>query len=270
MSTRVREWRPPTAPDPVVDDPRMRARRVAVARTRGRKRLRRLNVVLALICAVVWALVALRSPLLDVDRVQVVGAERTSVDAIRSASGLGPGTPMVEVDLGRAHDRVAALPWVDEVRTTRLWPGTVRIVVTERHEVATVDHDDGWALLDADGRVLAVVAERPDLPAVPGESGAAPGDRVGPDDRTALAVLGDLPSDLRSLTESTTEGPDGLELVLTDGFRVVLGDGEALGPKAEAAIAVRDHAGDPEGDGGCRIDVRVPTAPVLTTGRGCA
>jgi cell division protein FtsQ len=249
----------------------MRARRVAVARSAGRKRLRRLNVVLALICVVVWALVALRSPLLDVDRVQVVGAERTSADAVRSAARLGPGTPMLEVDLGRAHDEVAALPWIDEVRTTRLWPGTVRIVVTERHEVATIEHDDGWGVLDAEGRVLEVVAGRPDLPALPGESGAAPGGRVGAADRSALAVLGDLPSELRSLTEETAEGDDGLELVLTDGFRVVLGDGEALDAKAEAAIAVHDHAtGDLGADGGCRIDVRVPTAPVLTPGRGCA
>lgn len=268
MSTRVRDWRPPAAA-PVVHDPRMRARRAAVARSAGRKRLRRLNVVLGLVCAVVWALVAVRSPLLDVDRVQVVGAERTSVDEIRGAAGTDPGTPMIEVDLGRARDRVAALPWVDEVRTTRLWPGTVRIVVTERHELATVGHDEGWALLDADGRVLAVVAERPDLPALPGESGAAPGARVGRDDRAALAVLGDTPTELRSLVEATAEGPDGLELVLDDGFRVVLGDGEALDAKADAAVAVRDHAGDP-GVNGCRIDVRVPSAPVLTTGRGCA
>jgi cell division protein FtsQ len=268
VTTRVRDWRPP-ASDPVVDDPRMRARRVDVARSAGRRRMRRLNVVLALVCAVVWVLVALRSPVLDVDRVQVVGAERTTIEEIRRASRTGPGAPMFEVDLGRARDGVAALPWIDEVRTTRMWPGTVRIVVTERHEVAAVAHDSGWALLDAEGRVLAVVAERPDLPALPGESGADPGGRVGADDRSALAVLGDLPTELRSLVEATAEGPDGLELVLTDGFRVVLGDGEALSAKADAAVAVRDHAGDPEANG-CRIDVRVPSAPVLTTGRGCA
>lgn len=265
--TSVREWRPPVV-DPVVDHPRMRARRVEVARGAGRRRLRRLNVVLAVICSVVWALVVVRSPLLDVDRVQVVGAERTPVADIRGAARTSPGMPMVEVDLGRARAGVAALPWIDEVRTTRLWPGTVRIVVTERHEIATVDHAEGWALLDADGRVLAIVESRPDLPALPGERTTAPGGDLGADDRAALAVLGDLPSELRSATDTTAEGPDGLELVLADGFRVVLGDGEDLGAKAEAAVAVRDHAQDP--GSACRIDVRVPTAPVLTTGRGCA
>ena len=98
--------------------------------------MRRLKAVLGVICAVVWARVALRSPLLDVDRVQVVGAERVAVADVTRAAGSGPGTPLVDVDLGGARAGVAALPWVDEVRVTRHWPGTVRIVVTERHEVA--------------------------------------------------------------------------------------------------------------------------------------
>lgn len=266
--TTVREWRPPEA-TAVVDDPRMRARRVDVARSRGRRRMRRIKGVLGAICAVVWALVALRSPLLDVDRVHVVGAERVPVEEVRrAAASTAPGTPMVEVDLGRARAGVAALPWVDEVRVTRLWPGSVRIVVTERHEVATVETSDGWALVDADGRALAVVDAEPDLPALPGERDAAPGATLGPDDRRALTVLGDLPSELRSAVTRTDEGADGLELVLDDGYHVVLGDGTDLVAKAEAAEAVRQHAGS--GGEACRIDVRVPTAPVLTTGRACA
>jgi cell division protein FtsQ len=269
--TSVREWRPPET-TAVVDDPRMRARRVEVARGAGRRRIRRLKAVLGVICAVVWALVAIRSPLLDVDRVTVVGAEQVPAAEVRRvAATTSAGTPMVDVDPGAARAGVAALPWVDEVRVTKLWPGTVRIVITERHEVAAVETDgrgEGWALVDADGRVLALVAAEPDLPALPGERGVAPGDTLGGEDRRALAILGALPSELRSSVDATAAGADGLELVLDDGFRVVLGDGGDLAAKAEAAEAVRQHAGDP--DGACRIDVRVPTAPVLTDGRGCA
>lgn len=265
------EWRPPDEA-PVIAHPRIRARRAEVARGVSRKRLRRIKGVLAVVCAVVWALVALRSPLLDVDRVQVVGAERVTVAEVRgAASSASAGTPMIDVDLGRARDGVAALPWVDEVRVTRLWPGTIRIVVTERHAVAAVEREggQGWALLDADGRVLEIVAPEPDLPTLPGERRAAAGATLGGDDRRALRILGALPSELRSAVDTTAEGADGLELVLDDGFRVVLGDGGDLAAKADAAEAVRQHAGTP-GDQGCRIDVRVPTAPVLTTGRGCA
>lgn len=270
--TTVREWRPPDVA-PVVAHPRIRARRAEVARGVNRRRLRRVKGVLAVVCAVVWALVALRSPLLDVDRVQVVGAERVTVAEVRAAASTAAGTPMIDVDLGRARAGVAALPWIDEVRVTRLWPGTVRIVVSERSAVAAVatiaDGDEGWALLDADGRVLEVGAAEPDLPLLPGERETTPGRTLGGDDRRALRILGALPSDLRSATTATAGGDDGLELVLDDGFRVVLGDGGDLAAKADAAEAVRQHAEAP-GDQGCRIDVRVPTAPVLTTGRGCA
>jgi len=270
--TPTREWRPP-APAAVVNDPRMRARRVEVARHAGRRRMRRITAVLAVICTVVWALVAIRSPLLDVDRVQVVGAERVAVAEVEAAAATtSTGTPMLEVDADRARSGVAALPWVDEVRVTKLWPGTVRIVITERHEVAAVEvpvrGPDRWALLDAEGRVLALVDDAPDLPRLPGERPTAPGRTLGAADRQALDVLGGLPSSLRAATEATAEGPDGLELVLDDGFRAVLGDGGALPAKARAVEAVRQHAGTP--DDACRIDVRVPTAPVLTTGRGCA
>jgi cell division protein FtsQ len=263
------EWRPPDEA-PVVAHPRIRARRAEVARGVNRRRLRRVKGVLAVICIVVWALVALRSPLLDVDRVQVVGAERVAVAEVRGAAvTTSAGTPMIDVDLGRARDGVAALPWIDEVRVTRLWPGTVRIVVSERHEVAAVAHPEGWALVDADGRVLELVAPEPDLPTLPGERETAPGATLGGDDLRALRILGALPSELRAAVDTTAEGDDGVELVLDDGFRVVLGDGGDLAAKAEAAEAVRQHADTP-GDQGCRIDVRVPTAPVLTTGRGCA
>ena len=47
----------------------------------------------------------------------------------------------------------------------------------------------------------------------------------------------------------------------------MLGDGTDLDAKLAAAEAV---AADAEPDEGCRIDVRVPTAPVLTTGGSCA
>lgn len=266
MSPRTLE-REAVAPDPVID-PRMRARRVAVARTAGRKRLRRIKVVLAIVCAVVWTLVGLRSSLVDVDRVQVVGAEHTTVDEIRAAADTPRGTPMLSADLDGAERRVAALPWVAEVRATKLWPGTVRLVVTEREPVAAVEHADGWAVVDTRGRVLDVIDEAGDLPTLDGRRSASPGERLSADDRAVLAVLGSLPDPFAEAVVEGVTTDDGIELVLDDGFRATFGDRSDTDAKADAAEAVRQHA-DAD-DGRCRIDVRVPSAPVLTDGRGCA
>ena len=119
-------------------------------------------------------------------------------------------------------------------------------------------HGDGWALLDADGRVLAVTAAAPDLPGPARRARRRP--RPGPRRRrpAALAVLGELPTALRSATEAHRRGADGLELVLDDGFRVVLGDGDDLVAKAEAATAVRQHAETAEGSAASTCASRPP------------
>lgn len=281
MSTRTPARppvRPPARPRPAVrassrppaqpsTHPRIRARRVEVARTAGRRRLRRLNVVLGVVCVAVWGLVVLRSPLFDVDRVQVVGAGRTTEAEATSASGIRTGDPLVEADLAGAETAVAALPWVDEARVSRMWPGTVRIVVTERTPLATQAHTDGWAVLDATGRVLDVVAEAPDLVVLDGRSDVAPGARLREADRAVLRTLTRIPEGLRPDVGGAAAGPDGQQITLAGGDLVVLGDGSDLAAKLAAAEAVAADAGPEDG---CRIDVRVPTAPVLTTDGSCA
>jgi cell division protein FtsQ len=261
--------RRPAPPPEVAPHPRFRERRSAEARRAGRARLRRINVVLALVCVAVWSLVVLRSSLLDVDHVRVRGAEATDPAAVRDASGIDRGDVLATADLDAARREVAALPWVDDVSVTRTWPGTVHVVVTERAAVAVVAHPDGWALLDARGRVLEVRSARPDdLVLLPGERTAAPGADLPAADRAAVGAVAALPDALRALTVEVLDGSDGIELVLADGDRVVVGDRAELVAKSESALAVRQQA--ERQPGLCRIDVRVPSAPVLTTGRGCA
>lgn len=255
---------PPAEPS---THPRIRARRVEVARTAGRRRLRRLNVLLAVVCAVVWGLVVLRSPLFDVDRVQVVGAGRTAEAEAAAASGIRTGDPLVGVDLAGAESALAALPWVEEARVSRLWPGTVRVVLTERTPLATQAHAGGWAVVDASGRVLEVVPEAPDLLVLEGLAEVAPGARLPEADRAVLRTLSRLPDGVRAEVGGAGSGPDGQQITLAGGELVVLGDGSDLAAKLAAAEAVAADAGPEDG---CRIDVRVPTAPVLTADGSCA
>jgi cell division protein FtsQ len=246
----------------------MRARRVAVARDVGRRRRRRLNAVLGVVAVVVWSLVGLRSGLVDVDRVQVEGATHTSEAAVRAALAAGPGTPMVEVDGGAAEGRLEALPWVEAARVRRLWPGTVRVVLTERTAVAAVPAGERWALVDADGRVLATVdGPLAELAALPGVTAGAPGTTVTGPDRDLLRTLGDLPSATRARVDEARRGGEGIVLDLAGGACVVLGDRSDLDAKAMAAEAVLASV---DGAATARIDVRVATAPALTPRGRCA
>lgn len=247
--------------------PRIRARRAEVARSAGRRRLRRANVVLAVVCAAVWTLVGLRSPLLDVDRVQVSGVERTSEAQVRAAAGLAPGDAMAELDLDSARRRVADLPWVRTAVARRLWPGTVRIVVVERQPLAAVRGPRGWSRVDADGHVLDRTSRRPPgLVALAGARSGVPGGLLAQADRVALSTLGRLPPALVADAVTARGDPSGLVLELADGFEVVIGDASDLRAKATAAVAVRRAADVARG---CRIDVRVPTAPFLTPADTC-
>lgn len=264
---------PPTSTDerrpvPAID-PRIRARRIAVQRDVGRRRLHRLGFVAGAATLALCAVGLAISPLLDVDRVVVVGAERADPDVVRRAAGVDLEDPLVTLDAAGAAGRVRAVPWVATATVERAWPSTVRISLVEREAVAALLRSDGRAaLVDAGGRVLA------DVPA--GEVGVLlvsglaepgpPGSTVGGADG-AIDVARGLPASLLPRSHGLRVEPDGtmgLRLALGEGEEpvlVVLGDGRRLPEKLTALTTVL--ASVPLTDVAV-IDVAVPSAPALT------
>jgi len=245
-------------------DPRIRRRRVEVRRHEGRRRLRLLvsGMVITLVTAAVW--VGIRSPLLDVDRITVVGAERTPPDWVTEAAGVWKGQSLVDVDVEAAAVAVEGLPWIDRALVRRIWPSTVEVTVTERTASAVTSTNTGeWAVLDATGRLLETVPERlPGLLVVEGvgelpEPGATVGRARGP-----LAVFAALSPALaaRTLAVSVLDGGH-IELKLNPQGTVRMGAVEALEAKVRAtetvlaSVDVRNLA---------ILDVRLPSSPVLT------
>lgn len=270
MSTGRTSLRERAADGPGEDvHPRMRARRAAVVRDAGRRRLRRIKVALAVVAVAVWVQVALQSSLLDVDEVQVGGADRTTEAEVRAAAAVDRGDAMVSLDLDGVEERVSALPWVAEARVTRSWPGTLRIVVTERRAVAVAVRGDGWALVDRTGRVLAVEEDRPaGLVEVEVDGGGAPGSTLPADADGLVELVTRIPASARVAVDRAGEGDDGLYLFLEDETALWVGDDGDVEAKVSAALAVHDQLYEP-GEG-CVIDVRVPSAPVLTAESRCA
>ncbi len=251
----------------VAMDPRIEARRREVQREQDRIRVRRLIVAAAVVTVVIGAIVATRSPLLDVDRLEVVGAARTSLEEVISASGIEPGDPMLEVDLAAARARVAALPWVESVRTERDWPGGVRFIVTERQPVAQVAVAEGWAVVDAEGRVLEV---RPQpaagLTAVEGAGGSSrPGGWLASDALEVVAVAGSLePAVADRVIAVGRAETGGLYLDLNNNATVRVGTTEDLAAKL---LSVRTVLEQVALECLAVLDVRVPSVPVVT--RSC-
>ncbi|MDQ1437577.1 MAG: cell division protein FtsQ [Acidimicrobiaceae bacterium] len=253
------------SPTPARIDPRIKRRRIEVTRESGRRRLRMLGLSALVVLVAVGAVASTRSPLLNVDHVQVVGATHTPVEAVVAAGRLSDGPQMLDVNTSSVARRVGRLPWVASAKASRQWPATVRIVVTERKEAAGIPADNGrWAVADAGGHVLAVTDLRPDaMPSVAGVAPAgAPGTRLGPRGRAAVRVAAALPDELRSKTVELAYADDGgLDLRLLEGATVRMGDASQLAEKLDAAVTVLRTV---DLKAVRVLDVRVPRAPVVT------
>lgn len=274
----MKTLRPEELPPPV--DPRLRARRRAVMRSEGRRRLRRLGVVAAGAGVGLAGWLLALSPLLDVDRVEVRGAERSGPEAVREAAGVGPGDAMVTLRLRRAVAAVEALPWVATATSERRWPGTVVVSVVERRPVASVAVAQPgartaptWMLVDDHGRLLAPVQEPPqELARIDGAGEEArPGAQVGPAAAGALELATRLQAALSGPPPSVAVGPDGsLHAVVRPDvgadIRVQVGEPVRLPDKVLALRTLVEQGALDGAAPGVVVDVRVPEAPVLTDG----
>ena len=259
-------------------DPRIAARREQVeadaAAVVRRRRRRRLVGVAALTLIVGAGAATVLSPLAGVRTIEVSGASRTGSDAVRSATGLRPGAPLVRIDADAVAARVAALPWVRRATLERRWPRTVVLTIEERTAVAVTPCQTGLdgCLVDRSGRVLGplppddeAVFTLPRLVGVP--VAGDPGTQLPELAKGPLAVATVLPSALRPLVAAVRG--EGAEVTLdldapgrSTGPPVVrLGPPERVPQKLTAAATVLARTSV---NAVAVLDVRVPESPALT------
>jgi hypothetical protein len=248
----------------VTVDPRFRARRVAVKRAAGRRRLLRVAIVMGVIGVVAGSWFVTRSPLLDVDHVRVAGASRTTAADIADAGGVGPGTAMLDIRAATVERRLQQLPWVDAVAVSLRWPGTVSVRLTERTAVAVaLSAPDSWVLVDGAGRVLGPAPADSTLPRLSGIHAAGePGTALDADARAALDVVAVADGHLDVSGVYRQDGE--LWARLGSGLPVRFGDDQQLDLKVLAAATVVDQLAA-TGTSAWAVDVSVPTAPVAKT-----
>ena len=201
------------------------------------ERITRRQLIFALtvlaLCATFGGYGLTRSPLLDLDRIEVKGVERTDPDAVRVASALDLHAAMTDLDLTQARAGIAELPWVGEVHVARRWPATAVVRVVERVPVASVRAPDGIVLVDKTARVLERVETAPaGLPRlIVIDPAVAPG-QTQPHVAALLSIAIQLTPELRVWVNSLTVGPDGSpQLRLRDDVPVVFGDAVRISEK---------------------------------------
>jgi cell division septal protein FtsQ len=248
-------------------DPRISARRTAVLREQGRRRLVIASAALGIAALVVGGWLLLHSPLFSARSVSVTGNVHETAAQVVAQAGLSGRPPLLDVNAGAAAARLEELPWVRSASVHVAWPDGVHIAVTEETPRFTASTTAGqWESLSSDGRVLGESATRPPglllltVPEPPGQ----PGTVLSAKDAPGLRVASTLPpSFVAQVTAVTVEPAGWVQLALTTPVVVDIGSTTQLTAKYEDVSSILAGATLHNGD---VIDVSVPDAPTVTSG----
>ncbi len=267
MTTTAPPRRPPTPRGRERMDPRMSARRKAVARQAGRRRLLWVAVVLAVVTVGVLVWFVLHTVLFGARAVTVTGNVHETPAQVVAAAGLASHPPLLDVDPAAVAARVERMPWVRAASVRVSWPDGVHIAIHEEAPHLAVQGAGGtWLSVSDDGRVLAATPSQPpgllvlQVPVTPG----GPGTVLPARDAAGLRVAATLPPSFAGQVTTVTVEPAGwVQLALTTPLHVDIGTATELTAKYEdvsAALAGATlHAGDV-------IDVSVPRAMTISPG----
>lgn len=237
----------PTTSRPKID-PRVRARRIAVGRAKGRRRLVVVAALVGVLALVIGTLAVLGSSWFEVRDVRVQGASYSEPD-VDKIVGAVRGDPVLlvdTVDLERQLERVA---WIEAARVSTDFPHGLDVDIRERTPIAYFVGSDGQArVIDRDSRVLAVLRGAPVQ--YPQITGPAPDSPVGAFSGELYAgaanVVQALPPEIRQLLKSV--GADSsagvLTLELTNGIAVKLGEPRDITRKLARLLIVLRQPGD--------------------------
>ncbi|HXM18926.1 MAG TPA: FtsQ-type POTRA domain-containing protein [Candidatus Tumulicola sp.] len=212
-------------------------------------------------------------PAFQLGSVAVVGFDRESEEAVRSAAALPIGSNVWFMDTAGAADRVEALPWVRSGHVDRQWPNLVTISITERVPAARVMLPEAsgkrYAVVDDGLRVLAVEvdderdAALPVLFVQPLPSGIdAPGSDVS---SAQLAQALDASKRLAKLgvriTEIESKPATGIGFTTASHLRVLFGSTADFERKVELLGAIVKRIAHPEEV--AYVDLRSAAAPTV-------
>ena len=173
----------------------------------------------------------LNSPLMDIQTIQVEGAQVVSPASVKQLVGL-KGQHVLTADLDAAQQRVAALTMVKAVNVSRDWPSGVKVVIVEREPWGRWRADNTVWAIDSEGVVLEGAAPSSSGPIVT-QTSALPAIKPGAIvDTAAVEMAAELhklgsPLPLPGVIAYEWSLTDGLTLITEHG-RIVFGDADGF------------------------------------------
>lgn len=102
--------------------------------------------------------------------VDVQGTQHTTARQIIDAGGIQLHSNLLGVAVGRIRRKIEALPWIEDVKIRRDWPGRMVITVRERKPVAMANVAGRFYYMDGKGTIFARVGptDEHDFPVISG------------------------------------------------------------------------------------------------------
>ena len=259
-------------------DPRMAQRRRSVTLARVQHRRRVVAAIIVTVIVVAGLVALTRSPVLDVDAIEVQGAPTASgAEAVQAAASVALGDPMVDLDAHAVMERVEEIAWVRTAEVGRDWPGTVVVAVAPRSPVVAVGRSAGaadrataWALVDADGVIMdEVEGVPPDVPVLLGTAATGPlGAQVESELEAGLAAADAFPASMAPALDHLALTDRGVDLVMGSGGTMTVNVGATTDiAAAYQSLAALFEAG--ELTCAATVDLEVPGRPLLTRRPDC-
>ena len=217
---------------------RLKERQAAVRRLRLRRVVRAAVVVVAIAVAV-WALAF--SPFLGLQarRISVAGSDGSVSDQqVREVLAAYEGDSLLRIDTGRLSTQVSdKLVRVRRAQVTRAWPHGLRVHLTMRVPVATVQDSDGYQVLDNEAVVLERVSEPPsglvNIVPDPAAQASEPQKISAKQVAAVTQVVGSLtPETLAQVSSGSATEAGQVTLTLSSGASVVWGNNQDNALKA--------------------------------------
>jgi cell division protein FtsQ len=218
--------------------------RAEVRRFTRRSRHRRAAWITAASIVLVFGvsiLVAVFSPLMALQTIEIKGTNRVDETQLRQALSDQLGTPLARLDFDAIKKDIAGFPLIESYVTEEAPPHTLVVTVTERTPVVAVRSGKSFDLVDPAGIVVQSSPKQPANMPVADIGNAKLGSSVF---RTMTEVVLSLPSTVRQqVTSVKASTADDVTLTLQDGSSVVWGNPEQSDAKAALLAAlVKDHA----------------------------
>ena len=104
---------------------------------------------------VILAAITAMSLFFKISEINVSGIKMYSADQVIEISGLETGNSIFFIRENAVAVRIKnELPYVDDVRVIRSFPGTVTIEIVESIRAASIAFDGGWLILDQNCKIL--------------------------------------------------------------------------------------------------------------------